>query len=177
MKKLVLLAVVGAFGVAVSAGAEASTYTADATHGIPSWLDTGITALPGSTYQFSVVDPTTLWSAGSDIPFPRSSTADGINPVFYGTYTQDGFTANYGALVGEDATHFFLIGTGPIAITGLSGDIKVGYWDSFYDDNSGSQTLNVSAVPEPSTWAMMLLGFLSVGFLAYRRQNGAMRFT
>ncbi|MDN3275906.1 PEP-CTERM sorting domain-containing protein [Frankia sp. RB7] len=29
----------------------------------------------------------------------------------------------------------------------------------------------VSAVPESSTWAMMLLGFFGVGFLAYRRRN------
>jgi hypothetical protein len=31
----------------------------------------------------------------------------------------------------------------------------------------------VSAVPEPSTWAMMILGFAGVGFLAYRRRNQA----
>ncbi|OKO86835.1 PEPxxWA-CTERM sorting domain-containing protein [Bradyrhizobium sp. AS23.2] len=35
----------------------------------------------------------------------------------------------------------------------------------------------VAAVPEPSTWAMMILGFCGVGFLAYRRRgqlsNGA----
>jgi hypothetical protein len=31
-----------------------------------------------------------------------------------------------------------------------------------------------SAVPEPSTWAMILLGFFGVGFMAYRRkQNGS----
>jgi hypothetical protein len=30
-------------------------------------------------------------------------------------------------------------------------------------------------VPEPSTWAMMILGFLGVGLLAYRRKNGALR--
>jgi hypothetical protein len=31
-----------------------------------------------------------------------------------------------------------------------------------------------SAVPEPSTWAMMILGFCGLGFMAYRRkQNGA----
>jgi hypothetical protein len=30
---------------------------------------------------------------------------------------------------------------------------------------------NISAVPEPATWAMMILGFLSVGFLAYRRKS------
>ena len=28
-----------------------------------------------------------------------------------------------------------------------------------------------SAVPEPSTWAMMILGFAGVGFLAFRRKN------
>jgi hypothetical protein len=29
---------------------------------------------------------------------------------------------------------------------------------------------NVGAVPEPSTWAMLLLGFAGVGFMAYRRK-------
>jgi hypothetical protein len=34
-------------------------------------------------------------------------------------------------------------------------------------------TSGVGAVPEPSTWAMMILGFFGVGFMAYRRkQNG-----
>jgi hypothetical protein len=33
-----------------------------------------------------------------------------------------------------------------------------------------------AAVPEPSTWAMMILGFAGVGFMAYRRkQNGSAR--
>jgi hypothetical protein len=31
----------------------------------------------------------------------------------------------------------------------------------------------VSAVPEPSTWAMMILGFAGVGFMAYRRRSQA----
>jgi hypothetical protein len=30
---------------------------------------------------------------------------------------------------------------------------------------------NVGGVPEPSTWAMMLLGFAGVGFMAYRRKS------
>jgi hypothetical protein len=31
----------------------------------------------------------------------------------------------------------------------------------------------VGGVPEPSTWAMMILGFVGIGFMAYRRkQNG-----
>jgi hypothetical protein len=31
--------------------------------------------------------------------------------------------------------------------------------------------LSISAVPEPSTWAMMILGFIGVGFMAYRRED------
>jgi hypothetical protein len=30
---------------------------------------------------------------------------------------------------------------------------------------------NIRAVPEPSTWAMMILGLAGVGFMAYRRRN------
>jgi hypothetical protein len=34
----------------------------------------------------------------------------------------------------------------------------------------------VGAVPEPSTWAMMILGFFGVGFMAYRRKSqGSLR--
>lgn len=34
----------------------------------------------------------------------------------------------------------------------------------------------VASVPEPSTWAMLILGFAGVGFMAYRRKNqGALR--
>jgi hypothetical protein len=34
------------------------------------------------------------------------------------------------------------------------------------------ETLSISsAVPEPSTWAMMILGFAGVGFMAYRRSR------
>ena len=31
--------------------------------------------------------------------------------------------------------------------------------------------VNVSPVPEPSTWAMMILGFAGIGFMAYRRKS------
>jgi hypothetical protein len=36
----------------------------------------------------------------------------------------------------------------------------------------GANTLT-AAVPEPSTWAMMILGFFGVGFMAYRRKSTA----
>jgi PEP-CTERM motif-containing protein len=44
--------------------------------------------------------------------------------------------------------------------------------DSLFTDNSGSFSV-ASPVPEPSAWAMMILGFAGIGFLTYRRQKGA----
>lgn len=36
---------------------------------------------------------------------------------------------------------------------------------------SGEVVSAITAVPEPSTWAMLLVGFAGIGFLAYRRRN------
>ena len=41
----------------------------------------------------------------------------------------------------------------------------------------GTEGFVVTAVPEPSTWAMLILGFMGVGFMAYRRKSqGHFRF-
>jgi PEP-CTERM motif len=40
-----------------------------------------------------------------------------------------------------------------------------------YNGQYVAENFNVSAVPEPSTWALMVLGFMSIGFVAYRRQS------
>jgi hypothetical protein len=41
----------------------------------------------------------------------------------------------------------------------------------FYQDNSGELTVTASAVPETSTWAMMILGFFGIGYMAVRRRK------
>jgi hypothetical protein len=47
-------------------------------------------------------------------------------------------------------------------------------WDFFIDNIHFNEPL-VLGVPEPSTWAMMLLGFCGLGFMAHRRkQNGSL---
>jgi len=43
--------------------------------------------------------------------------------------------------------------------------------DALIDGVSFQGPSVTSAVPEPSTWAMMILGFCGVGFMAYRRKN------
>ena len=45
------------------------------------------------------------------------------------------------------------------------------------DGNGRFSTLttpSIAAVPEPSTWAMMILGFAGIGFMTYRRRNSAL---
>jgi hypothetical protein len=43
---------------------------------------------------------------------------------------------------------------------------------NFYYDSTGFDA-TISAVPEASTWAMLLVGFAGVGFMAYRRKQTA----
>jgi hypothetical protein len=42
----------------------------------------------------------------------------------------------------------------------------IGNWNQYI-----SGALQITAVPEPSTWAMLILGFCGLGFLARRRKN------
>jgi hypothetical protein len=37
--------------------------------------------------------------------------------------------------------------------------------------STGDLNLNISAVPEPSTWAMLILGFCAIGFVGCRRKE------
>jgi PEP-CTERM motif len=50
---------------------------------------------------------------------------------------------------------------------GLTDGTYVYTWGS--GNHAGTLTVNVGAVPEPSTWAMMILGFAAVG-MVYRRR-------
>jgi hypothetical protein len=43
--------------------------------------------------------------------------------------------------------------------------------DAFRPGWAEFQATITTAVPEPSTWAMMILGFVGVGFMAYRRKS------
>jgi PEP-CTERM motif len=64
-------------------------------------------------------------------------------------------------------------------ITDGSTTIAINTANSSLDDNIFLQVFDVlgqanvvtSGVPEPSTWAMMILGFFGVGFMAYRKKS------
>jgi hypothetical protein len=101
---------------------------------------------------------------------------------FIGNYSGPSFalTGVYTDSTGHPIGPIFVIGAGsptvpfvvPVNATELFFGIPDGLGfegaSGYYADNSGSFTVNVSSVPEPATWAMMILGFMGVGFMAYR---------
>ena len=133
-----------------------------------------------------------LWSAG---PLPRWSDANGLDGNLYasgsdesgqpngtligidfGPYSQDGFSAPYGALVGRINGQYKLLGTSFSGPAWATGNLELMYWDSNYSDNEGSITISVNpAVPEPASWAMMIGGLGLVG-AAMRRRQATVRF-
>jgi hypothetical protein len=147
---------------------------------------------------FSItVNPNDLWNSGA---LPRWSNAGGQIDLFsdggfdlpsgisqdaipggqigtsgFGTWTQGGLTANWGALVGawgNAPSTFFLIGTN-FAGTALDSTLNLYYFDSNNSDNTGSilADINITAVPEPETYALMLAGLGIVGLTVSRRKN------
>ena len=63
-------------------------------------------------------------------------------------------------------------GTFTLACTGCTSASNIfGVSISFGTEGFVVDATPTTAVPEPSTWAMMILGFAAVGFLAYRRRE------
>ena len=80
------------------------------------------------------------------------------------TNTFDPITGPF--VVGTNTLHFIVNNT----LTGIfGGPVPGNHAAVFFEGTVSFDT--VSAVPEPSTWAMMLLGFAAVGYVAYRRKS------
>lgn len=120
-----------------------------------------------------------LWSAG---PPYRISDANGLVGVRYATATDDsgqpvgtqigddyglftlnGLSAPFGSLVGRIGSSYQFLGANFNGTAWGTGNLELMYWDQFSDDNFGEITFNIGAVPEPTTWALLLLGFGAIG--------------
>ena len=64
----------------------------------------------------------------------------------------------------------------PFSYSFQSGDFNNGIFvfDGEQLNLSSTTVTLAAAAPEPSTWAMMILGFASIGFMAYRRKSAAL---
>jgi hypothetical protein len=126
--------------------------------GLPGLETLGLVPLP---QVYHAGDGTNLF--GNDNIFPI--TANGIT---FGTNAPGGTSGGY--------TLQFLLGGefGECSSTVVCGFIAGPGGAANLYDKLGPTT--ISAVPEPSTWAMMLLGFVGLGFMAYRRKNNETAF-
>jgi len=140
----------------------------------------------GVGQQFTVsVNPNDLWNAGD---LPRWSNANGLTGNLlatgtddsgqsagtligqnFGLHTSNGLSAPYGSLVGSIGGVYKLLGTNFSGQSWGAGELLLYYWDSNSGDNSQFVTASVAAVPEPSTWALMIAGFGIVGMAMRRR--------
>jgi hypothetical protein len=53
-------------------------------------------------------------------------------------------------------------------LSNASGNVQ---WTRFPVYSGAASVTVTAAVPEPSTWAMMILGFCGLGFMAYLRKR------
>jgi PEP-CTERM motif len=155
----------------------ASSFTLNNYGYLASWNIVTIGGSFAETYttqaNFGGINTTSGGPVGNVLTFlPNDATE-------YANVLQLTFSAPLGTLVGNPLQPV-LEGAGIHTIEG--GTLSYECIDSFscYTGTvSGTRYVEVSAdihplataVPEPSTWAMMILGFAGIGFMAYRRKS------
>lgn len=128
----------------------------------------------------------TFLMSGNPDNGPAAKTLDvWVNAGAHSTYTFDTSVAgNSHSSMGWVTESFTFVGTGsdvlhfasttPAPLSGPSGDLAA--FGPALDGISITEGAAAGpAAPEPSTWAMMILGFLGVGFMSYRRRRSAFR--
>jgi hypothetical protein len=91
-----------------------------------------------------------------------------LETTFFNTSTISVWTAS---LIGPNSIEFFAPSPSAYLTTGQNYFVNV-YFDT-PAPTSFSGSFITAAVPEPSTWAMMILGFAGIGAMAYRRRKSA----
>ena len=122
------------------------------------------------TFSHAVVNPVmAIWSLGQG----------GINASFNFAepvaIESGGPSAEYGgvSITGSGNTVSGAEGNGTIQFIGTYTSVS---WTNPTTENWYGFTVGVGAVPEPSTWAMLLLGFAGLGFAGYRRTKARVSF-
>ncbi len=145
-------------------------------------LGTGYDIGAGDIFRLALLGRTDF-SVGFDVN--DTGTAQTLESFWFLNLTQRTVLAAYSPGPGGTLVPSVNNGTGfpDYTISGFDlnrGDINVGDQIIFFARITGANdgpdsfflTQSVAAVPEPSTWAMMLLGFLGVGLVGMRKQFG-----
>jgi hypothetical protein len=136
-----------------------SSNTSSTTAGtITVWVTSqGLTQFTGTLPIISSLTSNSLPAGWTVSETTFYSTSDAL---FSGTQLATNTFASIGTNVQGSTVN---VGTGPYSITQE-------YVISATGNGSALSTMVVTAVPEASTWAMMILGFLGIGFVTYRKK-------
>jgi|SRR5579871_262431 len=111
----------------------------------------------GQTYSVSFFDIDRAYSTGAGGPLSVMVSYNGSSEIFTPTNVSAWSTGTF------DFTY----------VPGMNSLLFAGVPVNDNGDHSiGLDLVSISAIPESSTWAMMILGFLGLGFMAYRRKLG-----
>jgi hypothetical protein len=149
------------------------SFNLGSSHGSPSWYTNFSFSLINSailkvTDAFASGDQFLINGLGNTaVPLARDGfQIDGLNYTSVPLGANFNLGNNFDAALGNPgwSSGEWLLGPGDYFISGIA--IVTPY------SGGGVGALELSdAVPEPSTWAMMILGFAGIGFMAYRRKS------
>jgi PEP-CTERM motif len=112
----------------------------------------------------SFTAPANFGSGQGSIPRSSSGDAVSIQPNGF-IFVPEGYVS--GSALSDSSTYEFT----SLVSLGVTPGVYTWTWGSGAE--ADSFTLIAGNVPEPSTWAMMLLGFAGLGFAGYRRSRRA----
>jgi hypothetical protein len=128
----------------------------------PGTVVTGVTL---SVSAFTISDDVTYTIGNASALANSGALFDGVSPnmAIYNALGVGGF-GSYALTPGQsDSTVSFVLNSA--AISAINADIGAG--DEYFAVG-GTTNSAIPTIPEPSTWAMMLLGFAGLGFVGYR---------
>jgi len=127
-------------------------YTIAGSNDLTTW-----TALFDATSVSGAGEPFTLGSSTGTAP----TNVNNVGTPGFGPGGEVGYIADF---TFASAYKYYAFGAGTVAFAQGNPDQAL-------------SAVGIGAVPEPSTWAMLVIGFAGVGFMAYRRTSkAAMRF-
>ncbi len=148
-----------------------TTPTANVADGVPGTPYTVAQLIAAATLSFAIaIDVNTTSAAGETLQSFQVLDVTGGGSTVLAHYT--GPTVIGG--VSNNGNGFADWTLSSVNLTGLpSTDLILFHavWNNASDGGESFFLVPTSAIPEPSTWAMMILGFMGIGFLAYRRRG------
>jgi hypothetical protein len=119
---------------------------------------------PGNNFFHEVIDDPARTIAGCNLGYTNCAPPSGNSHDVLQLAVDSGYGAGFALGLLTDSFADLILALN-------QGDIYVDMHTELYPSGEIRGQLGVAAVPEPSTWAMLILGFAGIGFMAYRRKS------